>query len=214
MSFSGWPEEALEFYEGPAADNSKTYWTRHKHVYEAAVLGPMTELVEELAPEFGEGKIFRPYRDIRFSPDKTPYKTHIGARVGSGYVQFSAHGLASGDGMYGMAPDQLGRYREAVASERTGGELEDVIAAIEKRGIGVAGRDVLKTAPRGYPADHPRIGLLRYKGIVAWKEWPVEGWLETAAARDHVAGFLRATRPLSTWLYEKVGPSAAAQTRG
>jgi uncharacterized protein (TIGR02453 family) len=210
MSFSGWPEEALEFYEGLAADNSKTYWTRHKHTYEAAVLRPMTELVEELAPEFGEAKIFRPYRDVRFSKDKTPYKTHIGALVGRGYVQFSLQGLAAGNGMYGMAPDQLDRYRGAVASDRTGRELEDAIAAIEKQEIGVSGRDVLKSAPRGYPADHPRIGLLRYKGIVAWKEWPVEAWLETAAARDRVTGFLRATRPLSAWLSENVGPSASA----
>ena len=209
MAFSGWPEEALEFYEGLAADNTKTYWTKHKAVYDAAVLGPMAELVEELAPEFGEAKIFRPYRDVRFSKDKTPYKTHIGALVGRGYVQFSVQGLAAGNGMYGMASDQLERYRQAVASDRAGGELEDAIAAIEKEEIGVSGRDVLKSAPRGYPADHPRIGLLRYKGIVAWKEWPVGGWLETAAARDRVTGFLRATRPLSTWLADNVGPSAA-----
>ena len=121
MSFSGWPEEALDFYDGLTADNSKTYWTTHKQIYDAAVLRPMTELVEELAPEFGEAKIFRPYRDVRFSKDKTPYKTHIGAMVGRGYVQFSAQGLAAGDGMYGMAPDQLDRYREAVAGDRTGG---------------------------------------------------------------------------------------------
>jgi len=209
MSFSGWPEEALDFYDGLAADNSKTYWTAHRQIYEAAVLRPMTELVEELAPEFGEAKIFRPYRDIRFSKDKTPYKTHIGALVGRGYVQFSAQGLAVGNGMYGMAPDQLDRYRQAVAGDRTGGQLEDAIAAIEKEGIGVSGRDVLKSVPRGYPADHPRIGLLRYKGVVAWKEWPVETWLETAAARDRVAGFWRATRPLSTWLADNVGPSAS-----
>jgi uncharacterized protein (TIGR02453 family) len=174
----------------------------------------MTELVEELAPEFGETKIFRPYRDIRFSKDKTPYKTHIGAMVGSGYVQFSAEGLAAGNGMYGMAPDQLDRYRQAVAGDRAGGELEDVIAAVESAGIGVTGRDVLKATPRGYPADHPRIGLLRYKGIVAWKEWPVAEWLETAAARDRVTGFLRATRPLSAWLDTNVGPSATGSTAG
>jgi uncharacterized protein (TIGR02453 family) len=209
MAFSGWPEEALEFYEGLTADNSKTYWTGHKQTYDTKVLRPMTELVEELAPEFGEAKIFRPYRDVRFSRDKTPYKTHIGAMVGSGYVQLSAEGLAAGDGMYVMAADQLDRYRRAVAGDRGGGELEDVIAAVERHGIGVAGRDVLKTAPRGYPADHPRISLLRYKGVVAWKEWPVEGWLETAAARDRLAGFLRATRPLSAWLEANVGPSAA-----
>jgi uncharacterized protein (TIGR02453 family) len=214
MSFSGWPEEALEFYEGLAADNTKTYWTKHKEVYDAKVLRPMTELVEELAAEFGETKIFRPYRDIRFSKDKTPYKAHIGAMVGSGYVQFSAQGLAAGNGMYGMAPDQLDRYRQAVAGDRTGGELEGVIAAVESAGIGVTGRDVLKAAPRGYPADHPRIGLLRYKGIVAWKEWPVESWLETAAAGDRVTGFLRVTRPLSAWLDTNVGPSATGSTAG
>ena len=214
MAFSGWPEEALDFYDGLAADNSKTYWTKHKAVYDAAVLGPMTELVEELAPEFGEAKIFRPYRDVRFSKDKAPYKTHIGALIGRGYVQFSTQGLAAGNGMYGMAPDQLDRYRQAVAGDRTGGELEDAIAAIEKEGIGVSGRDVLKSAPRGYPADHPRIGLLRYKGLVAWKEWPVERWLETPAARDRVAGFLRTTRPLSTWLSDNVGPSAAEGVSG
>lgn len=85
MSFDGWPEEALEFYEGLAADNSKAYWTAHKAVYEDAVLRPMTGLLEELAAEFGEAKIFRPYRDVRFSADKSPYKTHIGATIGASY---------------------------------------------------------------------------------------------------------------------------------
>jgi uncharacterized protein (TIGR02453 family) len=213
MSFSGWPEEALDFYEGLAADNSRTYWTAHRQTYDEAVLRPMTELIEELAPEFGETRVFRPYRDIRFSKDKSPYKTHIGATVGSGYIQFSAVGLAAGDGMYGMAPDQLDRYRRAVADDRAGRELEKIIAAVEEHDIGVAGRDVLKTAPRGYPADHPRVRLLRYKGLVAWKEWPVEGWLETAAARDRVAGFLRATRPMSGWLSTNVGPPASGTAR-
>ena len=67
MAFSGWPEEALDFYDGLAADNTKTYWTEHKAVYNDKVLRPMTDLTEELAAEFGEPKIFRPYRDVRFS---------------------------------------------------------------------------------------------------------------------------------------------------
>src|SRR3989442_352040 len=107
MPFNGWPEEALDFYDGLAADNSKTYWAKHRATYDEKVLGPMAELVEELAPEFGAAKIFRPYRDVRFSKDKDPYKTNIGAVVGSGYIQLSASGLAAGDGMYAMAPDQL-----------------------------------------------------------------------------------------------------------
>src|SRR5712691_11314300 len=197
MAFSGWGDEALEFYEGLEADNSKTYWTRQKAVYEEQVLRPMAELLDELGPEFGESKIFRPYRDVRFSKDKTPYKTHLGAMLGGGYIQLSAGGLAVGDGM----------YREAVAAMRTGGELEQLIAGIEKQGIEVHGRDVLKTVPRGYPADHPRAGLLRYKGIVAWQEWPPQPWLETPEARDRIAGFLRAARPLGDWLDAQVGPS-------
>jgi uncharacterized protein (TIGR02453 family) len=208
MPFSGWPEEALEFYEGLAADNTKTYWTARKAVYEEKVLGPMTELLEELGPEFGEPKVFRPYRDVRFSKDKSPYKTHLGAMLGGRYIQLSADGLAAGDGMYGMAADQLDRYRRAVAGDLTGAELERVVAGIERDGYGVHGRDVLKSAPRGYPADHPRIELLRYKGIVAWHEWPVEPWLETAAAKEHITGFLRAAQPLSGWLETHVGPSA------
>ena len=205
MAFNGWPEEALDFYDALEADNSKTYWTAHKAVYEETVLEPMAELVEELAEEFGETKIFRPYRDVRFSKDKSPYKIHIGAMVGSGYIQLSARGLAAGDGMYGMDPGQLDRYRQAVANDIPGGELERLVTAIRQQEISVEGRDELKTAPRGYPADHPRIGLLRCKGLVAWKEWPVEPWLETAAARDQVAGFLRTARPLSDWLAAHAG---------
>jgi uncharacterized protein (TIGR02453 family) len=207
MAFGGWPDEALEFYEGLAADNTKTYWTKHKQTYDSCVLGPMTELVAELAPEFGEGKIFRPYRDVRFSKDKTPYKTHIGAMVGHGYVQFSAQGLAAGQGMYHLEPAQLERYRQAVAEDRTGTELTKVIAEVEGHGLEVHGRDALKSAPRGYPADHPRIDLLRYKGLIAWQEWPAAAWLGTAAAADRITGFLRAAHPLSTWLAEHVGSS-------
>jgi uncharacterized protein (TIGR02453 family) len=209
MAFNGWPEEALDFYEALEADNSKTHWTAHKAVYEKSVLAPMAELVEELAPEFGEPKIFRPYRDVRFSRDKSPYKAHIGAMIGSGYVQLSARGLAAGDGMYGMDPGQLDRFRRAAADDIPGGELERIVAAIRGHGISVEGRDTLKTAPRGFTADHPRIELLRCKGLVAWKEWPVEPWLESATARGEVAGFLRTARPLSAWLAAHAGPAGS-----
>jgi uncharacterized protein (TIGR02453 family) len=201
MAFTGWPEEALEFYEGLAADNSKTYWAEHKAVYTDKILGPMTELTEELAAEFGEPKIFRPYRDIRFSADKSPYKTHCGVVIGgTGYVQLSAEGLGAGAGMWQMGPEQLARYRAAVASDDAGSELEKVLAEIERADVTIHGHEVLKSAPRGYPADHPRITLLRYKGLTAWRQWPVEPWLETASAKDRLISFFRTTRPLCSWL--------------
>jgi uncharacterized protein (TIGR02453 family) len=209
VTFRGWPEEALEFYEGLGADNSKTYWTEHRTVYETQVRGPMEELLAALEPEFGPGKVFRPYRDVRFSKDKTPYKTHLGAWLSAGgYLQLSAEGLAGGAGMYEMAPDQLDRYRRAVAADRTGTELQDVIAGIERAGIEVHGRGSLKNAPRGYPKDHPRVELLRHKGLTTWKQWPPAAWLGTAAAKARVVGLLRTSRSLRDWLDAYVGPSA------
>ncbi len=207
MAFSGWPEEALDFYDGLAADNSKSYWTEHKAVYEDKILRPMTELTEELAGEFGEPKLFRPYRDVRFSRDKSPYKTHIGAVIGgSGYVQLSAEGLGAGAGMWQMSPEQLARYRAAVADDIPGGELEQIIARINNHAVDVHGHGALKSAPRGYPADHPRVALLRYKGVTSWKQWPVEAWLETAAAKDRIISFLRTSQPLCSWLAQHAGP--------
>ena len=206
MAFSG-SREALDFYDGLAADNAKTYWTEHKAVYDEKVLWPMTDLAEELAAEFGEPKIFRPYRDVRFSRDKTPYKTHIGAVIGgSGYVQLSAEGLGAGAGMWEMNPEQLARYREAVASDRPGAELEEIIAEIEKADITIHGHGALKSAPRGYPVDHPRIPLLRYKGLTAWKQWPVEPWLESAAAKDRVISFLPNGRASPLLAYQQRPP--------
>lgn len=208
MTFDGWPAEALEFYEQLEADNSRAFWTAHKERYEQAVRAPMADLLDALEDEFGPGRIFRPHRDVRFSADKAPYKTHIGAFLeAGGYVQLSADGLACGNGMYRLAPDQLARYRQAVAEDVTGAELEHVTAAVEAAGPAVVGRDPLKSAPRGYPKDHPRIGLLRNKGLIAWQEWPPDAWLGTPAAYGRITAFLRASQPLKAWLDGHVGPS-------
>jgi uncharacterized protein (TIGR02453 family) len=208
MTFHGWPAESLEFYEGLEADNSKTYWTEHKAAYEAYVLAPMTALLDELADEFGDGKIFRPYRDVRFSRDKSPYKTVIGATLSrGGYIQLSAQGLAAGSGYYVMASDQVDRYRKAVADDRTGDELSRELKKLAKQRVAVVSGQALKTVPRGYPKDHPRADLLRNKSLIAWHEWPVEPWLETAAVKDRLVWFFQAARPLTAWLDARVGPS-------
>jgi uncharacterized protein (TIGR02453 family) len=169
----------------------------------------MTELLTELAGEFGDGKIFRPYRDVRFSRDKSPYKTAIGATLeGGGYVQFSAQGLAAGSGYYVMMADQLDQYRRAVDDDKSGGELAALVARLGKIGIEITGHDTLKTSPRGYSKDHPRIDLLRHKGLIAWKQWPVAAWMGTAKAKQRVIDFLTTARPLNAWLDTHVGPTS------
>jgi uncharacterized protein (TIGR02453 family) len=214
MTFRGWKAEALEFFEGLEVENTKPYWERNKSVYQTLVRAPMEALLTELEPAFGEGRVFRPYRDVRFSADKSPYKTHIGAMVGrDGYVQLGADGLAAGCGMWEMAPDQLDRYRKAVAADRSGSELERLVDDVRRARLQVMGHGELRTAPRGYPRDHPRIELLRFKGLVTWREWPAGPWLGTRRARDRIVEFLERSRPIADWLGSNVGDSTLPHGR-
>jgi uncharacterized protein (TIGR02453 family) len=210
MSFSGWSPEAVEFFEGLRADNSKTYWSAHEAFYEASVREPMAELLDELSGEFGPGRIARPYRDIRFRADKSPYKTEIYAILDrGGYVRFSMDGLTAAVGYHQMTTPQLERYRHAVDGETRGAQLAELVDQLRGQGLQVGGGQTLKTAPRGYPSDHPRIGLLRYKGLICWRHWPVAPWLSTPKAKDRVVDFLRTAAPLHQWLDEQVGPDPA-----
>ncbi|WP_028925781.1 DUF2461 domain-containing protein [Pseudonocardia acaciae] len=206
MGFSGFGEGLVDFYDGLEADNSKAYWTDHKPVYEQHVRAPMEALMAELEPEFGAGKVFRPYRDLRFSPDKTPYKTHCGAIVGGYYVQAGADGIMVAGGYYHMAGDQIRRYRVAVDEQRRGEDLRQRLARLAGADMTVAG-DKLATRPRGVDPGHPRLELLRHRSIYAWRRWPGEELMLSPELPDAVAASWRAITPLIEWLTDHVGPS-------
>jgi uncharacterized protein (TIGR02453 family) len=201
VAFRGWPAEALDFYDGLEADNSKTYWTAHKQVYEEQVRAPMAELLAELAAEFGPAKIFRPYRDVRFSADKSPYKTSCAATFErGGYLQLTAAGLAAGAGAYMMDSPRLAKFRQAVAAASSGTALEAIVADLAAKGTSVTSHEQLKSVPRGFAKDHPRGDLLRHKGLIAWHQFELRPWLGTAKAKTHVVTFLRSCAPLQEWL--------------
>ncbi len=205
MTFTGIPIAALDFYEGLEADNSKTYWSQHKDIYLASVRAPVTALAEALSAEFGDVYLFRPYRDLRFSRDKRPYKEHQGATVGPHYFHVDAAGLFAATGYYQMSPDQVARYREAVDEESAGSALETAVVRLRADGYEVGGEQ-LKTKPRDYPANHPRIELLRHKALVAWTSFGSPGWLTTPEAAERVAAVWRDMAPLQNWLDDHVGP--------
>ena len=194
------PDDAMAFYRALEADNSREFWLANKKTYDSAVKAPMTEVAALLEDEFGEGKLFRPNRDVRFSADKSPYKTHQGLYVATGpacgfYVEVNAREAMAGAGFYQASPAGLAAYRAAVADE-PGALLERIVGALADDGWLIGG-DELATAPRGFKRDHPRIELLRKKSLHAMREVEADGVAGFAKA---VADIWRKASPLVDWV--------------
>lgn len=207
-TFTGFGDEALAFYDGLEADNSRDYWQANKSAYEHEVKEPMLALLDGLEEEFGPAKMFRPNRDIRFSTDKSPYKTHTGAFVGQStgvgyYVQLSADGLAAGGGFRAHGPSETARMRAAVDAPATGQVLTGELARLTSAGFEILG-DRVKTTPRGYPADHPRIETLRLKEAMLLRRFGAPDWLGTAQALEQVRATWRELRPCVDWFVANV----------
>lgn len=212
VGFSGFGRGAVGFFDDLAANNTRDWWHANRSRYEDEVRRPLEQLLQDLSVEFGEAKVFRPNRDTRFSKDKSPYKTNAAAVAHAAggtslYLSLSAEGLHVGGGAYHLARDQLARYRAAVDDERTGRQLEALAADLRAAKADVTARSQLKTAPRGFRADHPRIDLLRQDGLIGMWAHPPRAWLHTKGAADRVAEAWRRLGPLNAWLARHVGPS-------
>jgi uncharacterized protein (TIGR02453 family) len=214
VSFEGFPDEGLIFYEGLEADNSKTYWTQHKADYDTHVRAPLQALLDELAPEFGTAKVFRPYRDVRFSHDKTPYKTHQGAVVhpdgagaGSWYLQISAEGLMVSGGCWRLESDQVSRYRRAVTDGVQGPILQAEVDRLTAGGWVIEG-ERLSRVPAGFAPDVDRMNLLKHKSLHGTRRWEPTDWVHERRALEEIRAAWRELRTLNAWLADNVGATA------
>jgi uncharacterized protein (TIGR02453 family) len=208
--FRGFSQAAVAFYAALEADNSREFWTANKAVFESEVREPISALVAGLESEFGPAKVFRPHRDTRFSKDKTPYKTGQAALVGEGagggyFVQLDARGLRAGGGFRAHSPDQVARFRAAVDDDVTGPRVGELVAGLRAQGFDVEGEQ-LKTKPRAYAADHPRIDLLRCRSLMAVTVFGNPPWLASPMALDEVRDAWRKVTPLNEWVAANVGP--------
>jgi uncharacterized protein (TIGR02453 family) len=202
MSFDGWKGDFVGFFRGLELDNSKRYFEAHRQQYENEVRGPMEALAAELSPTLGPVKLFRINRDVRFSADKSPYKTNVAAVVGRLYLHLDARDFFVATGAHMPDTAWLTRYREAVAGP-AGEDLERAVERMRAAGLNVGGNP-LKTAPRGYLADHPRIEMLRWREVGTGRSFGLEPWIATPAAKDRVLETWESMRPLSDWLTDHV----------
>jgi uncharacterized protein (TIGR02453 family) len=217
--FRGVPKDALDFFEELGMNNTKSFWLEHKPRYDQ-IKESLVALGDAIDPQFHPLRIFRPNRDVRFAADKSPYKTNIGmsGETEGGsivYVHLDAAGMFAASGMYMMAKDQLQRFRASVDHDVYGPELVSVIARITKTGIEVThgGEASLKTKPKGFDADHPRIELLCWKGIITSRMFGAPAWIHTKRLAKEVEAVWIGSKPLVNWLDQHVGPTQEASSR-
>ncbi len=200
--------DILSFYAELRQNNTKKWWTANKRRYDENVAEPFAALGDELSGEFGPMKVFRPYRDVRFSADKSPYKLHIGMVSHSAiasYVQLGESGLMLGGGVYMVPPPALARFREIVDDDRLSRGLTRVVDKVAREGFTLMRDDALRTAPRGYAVDHPRIALLQLRRLAVAREVGAPDWLWTPGAVEQIRGQLRSVAVWCSWLRENLG---------
>jgi uncharacterized protein (TIGR02453 family) len=219
-TFVGMPDEGLAFLEDLEERNTREFFDANKAVFREQVQAPFAALVEAAAarlrrsvPDLGPPKIFRIYRDLRFSRDKTPYKTSMSASVplapreeGGGpgvatgfYVNVGPAGLYTASGLYHPDRADLQRVRAAIADPDTGPELEAVLRRAAAKGL-EPWLDPLQRMPRPWPPDHPRAGLLKARSLVLNRQHDRAPWLQTAELLDHLLADWKAMIPFNRWL--------------
>jgi uncharacterized protein (TIGR02453 family) len=210
---SGFRPAALRFFQDLEDDNSREFWLAHSHTYEREVKQPLLALLESLPEKYQPFRLYRMNRDLRFTKDKSPYKVQQGAiseaEGGDYYLHVDGTGLLVAAGAYRLEPDQLDRYRTAVDDGRKGRALERILADLEQQAVETQmGMPALRTAPRGYAKDHPRIDLLRRKGLVGSRTLTGTELGDGDRIRDFVVETFTACEPLVGWLTRHVGAPA------
>ena len=225
MAFQGFSRTAPAFWHELSVEMNRDWFQANKQRYQTEWVDPMEALLAAvhagLVPAYkplklGEPKILRIYRDVRFSKDKQPYKTHIGAAITvagkklgeSGntamYVHLGADEEFVGVGCYFFDPERLPTWRKAVAG-KAGAELQALVAKLRKAGYEVGGHDDYKKVPKGFDPEHPRADFLKMKGLTAGPGEIPRGMLHSAKLADWLVKHGKALAPLVKWLDRYVG---------
>ncbi len=191
QEFTGFPQEGLQFLADLARNNNRDWFQAHKQVYLDTIVAPAQAFIIAIGEGLqsistgirydtrtnGSGSLMRIYRDVRFSKDKTPYKTNVGIVwwEGSGkkteepgfYFGLDAHEAGAHTGLYNFTKPMLATYRDAVIDDALGEELAGILRDITQNDRYTLSDPHYKRVPRGYNADNPRADLLLYKGLFA-----------------------------------------------
>jgi uncharacterized protein (TIGR02453 family) len=214
-AFQGFQPEAIDFLRELEANNNRDWFKANRPRYDEYLIAPATALGKDLA-DLGRPHLFRPWNDTRFRPGP-PIKEQVGLAIGyegagGFYVELSLDGLMVAAGLHNPAPDQVDRLRQAVDAGSTAASLKHAIARAEDAGLELNAPDLVR-APRGYPADHPRLELLRRRSLTVAHRHDIGPWLHRPAAGTRIREELQAAAPLVRWLRKHVGVTQRTATR-
>ena len=209
--FDGFPPTLFKFLRELEKNNNRDWFTLNKPRYQNDVRQPLEAFVDAMEPKFGPGKVFRIYRDVRFSANKAPYKTNASAVFEKKgliyYLHLEKDYFFCATGYYQMARDQLSRFYDAVVDGRKGSKLAAEIAAAEELDLEIGG-SALKNVARGYPKEHPRARFLKHKGLTISRTFrPIRKWVHTGEVAERIAQTWDESERINKWLQKHVGPS-------
>ena len=223
MTFNGFSDETFRFLNDLGRNNNKAWFEAHRTDYEEHVKRPGLAFVEAIGPMLTRlspevradprvgGSMMRINRDIRFSPDKRPYKDHLdiafrcGEAKGSPayWFRLRADELVLGAGMHMLDKPELERYRKAVDADASGGALAKTVAKVEKAGYDLGGEHY-KRVPAGFAPDHPREALLRHNGVHVGTQMEIPPEATTSRFPAFCVAHYRKMAPLIGWLEANV----------
>ncbi|MCW1099993.1 DUF2461 domain-containing protein [Streptomyces sp. RS2] len=204
--FAGWDESAFDVLLRLEGEPSQEVMRETRKDRERLVRQPMVSLLHDLArtdPVFEDHSVWR-YGKTPWWWQNQSAVVRIAPNVEIGF-RFNLEGLHMQGAWWYAGSDQISRFRAAVAAEASGSVLGDVVAELRGKGFEING-DVLKRAPRGYPAEHPRTTLLRHRSLLAVRHLGCDEQLRTPEVVDRVLATREELGPLLTWLTDHVAP--------
>ena len=217
--FAGFDRDAMQFLHELTLEMNREWFEANKARYHARWVEPMTALLGEVAGRLAKvyapikvqpPKLFRIYRDTRFSKDKAPYKTHVAGTIPlregctALYMHIGVDEEFVGVGTYYFEDSQLPRWRKLVAADKTGKEIAGIVTKLRKHGYTAGGHEDYKKVPKGFAPDHPRAELLKMRGLTAGFPAMPKGLLHKQALAEWLTQHAKATAPLVAWLHRNV----------
>jgi uncharacterized protein (TIGR02453 family) len=221
--FSGFTKKSLKFFSDLQKNNSKGWFNENRNLFDSEILIPakafvtaMGDKLRKISPDIvadprTDKSIFRIYRDIRFSKEKIPYKTHLGIYFWEGagkklenpgfYFHFDKDSVFIGVGMHIFPKQMLTAYRDAVVDPKKGEKLEKAIKDVSKNNTEYSlGWKQYKQTPRGYDKDHPRADYLLYGGIGFHYKSEIPGEFYSNKLLDYTYKIFKDMSPIHFWI--------------